>query len=155
MLFIQPTGCYKYQTTGWGNHILNHPDGVAGPYSAEEPYRPATRNRNITMSCKGSVWFASCHLPKTDTVRTNRSHFGGAKALLEMFKFNTVHLDGHVGGGPWRECWLQSTDTSDAWGSWQAGSWSGHPYGWAFKNNVGADGLADEPTFDGAFDENR
>jgi hypothetical protein len=51
------------------------------------------------MSSKGSVWFASCLPPITDSKRTNRSHFAAGQAILGVFEFNTVHLDGHVGGG--------------------------------------------------------
>ncbi len=160
--FIYPTGCYAYQTTGRGEHVFGHPDNNAGPAYTEEPYRPATRHRNIMTSNKPSVWMATC-LPPVDTrswggswaPRINSSHFGATQALLGVFEFNAVHLDGHVDDGPFQECWRQSSDEAGAWTSWMGGNYSGHPYGWAYKDNNGNNGISETASFDGAFDQNR
>jgi len=122
---------------------------------AEEPYRWTTKNRDVTSYCPPDVWIAACHTPvqfatgelsNTGYVgRLNRGHFGAAQASPGQFRFNVVHLDGHVHDSIWYE-----PKTSRGWGIGEGGS---KPYGWRWRlaGNYWK-GIEFDPTFDGPFD---
>ena len=76
------------------------------------------------------------------------SHFGMKSALTGMFRFNVVHLDGHVDGSLWKEPLGAST--------WQMPQdYEKRPYGWALTSSAGKKtGPAETPKFEGAFDQN-
>jgi prepilin-type N-terminal cleavage/methylation domain-containing protein len=155
-MFVMDVGCYEYKTTGWTNHHL--PDG--GSWVCEEPYRPMTGSRSVTTSMKGSIWLAACHtaasgiLAGSDSSRRLAGHFGVAQTRQGEFRFNTAHLDGHIGDGIWQEPYIDANwliDEPDQGGP--------APYGWPYKKDVGVggslyDGLVEEAWFDEAFDEN-
>ncbi len=76
------------------------------------------------------------------------SHFGVTRALAGDFRFNILHVDGHVDDSVWKQVemggnWL--VDGSD----WH---WGKRPYGWDLIN--WDDGLKEKPMFEGAFDQN-
>ncbi|MFC1671944.1 hypothetical protein ACFL01_02290, partial [Planctomycetota bacterium] len=147
--FTHRTGCYANQTSGNTQHIL----GTGGNWysECEAPFRPNTNSRNPTTSHKPSVWMAACMTPTNmfndGTYRDASSHFGVRQTVPGLFRFNAVHLDGHVHDGTWKETDLTS--------NWLFGTNGGHPYGWPWKSGAGSDaGIVDSPDFDGAFDSN-
>jgi hypothetical protein len=78
------------------------------------------------------------------------SHFGARWAKLGVFRFNVVHVDGHVDDSLWKS----ATGANNNWYPYQvpSGNWA-FPYG---HGNHGwpAYGCRKEADFEGAFDEN-
>ncbi len=151
-LFVGYVGCYQYQSAGNTTHVL--------PYgwlkNDEEPFRHMTKSRPVRTSNPGSVWLAACLPSMTGTVgtlwRKNTGHFGAAQTIPGLYRFNVLHLDGHVHDDMWRTPelvtdWLiPSLDQSDP-------SWWGRPYGWRFKSNW-SEGVELIPDFEKSFDTN-
>jgi prepilin-type processing-associated H-X9-DG protein len=81
--------------------------------------------------------------------RNFRSHFGFQQTVPGGFRFNVVHLDGHVDSSLWKEPWVST--------EWMRSdpSYDNRPYGWAYKGAPNdTSGLMDEPEWKGAFDTN-
>jgi prepilin-type N-terminal cleavage/methylation domain-containing protein len=147
--FIHTTGCYAYQKTGWEGHS---PANVY-TYKSEWSFRKMTNSETPTTSDKPSVWIAADLAPRGSTPWNHHSHFGVSRPLPGEFRFNALHLDGHVHNDLWQ-------DPKPRTGYWILGDNTDRPYGWPFRNKTlwqscsSHDWLADEPAIDGAFDMN-
>jgi hypothetical protein len=64
---------------------------------------------------------------------------------MGIFKFNALHIDGHVDDTVWK--------MPDKAGDWLFGGWWSYPYGWQWKTDKNY-GIEKIPDFDGRFDEN-
>jgi prepilin-type N-terminal cleavage/methylation domain-containing protein len=145
--FSHSVGCAANQENPGSTAHLLAPLGAATKWTAEAPYRPATRHRNMRMSNKPECWIACCRIP---TSKRNRSHFGVSNALqglLGTFRFNVVHLDGHVDDSTWVD-----TSTYSTWYIYIGAS--SRPYGWRCVGGNPDNGVEDNPNIDGSFDEN-
>jgi prepilin-type N-terminal cleavage/methylation domain-containing protein/prepilin-type processing-associated H-X9-DG protein len=148
-LFVSEIGCAGYRTTGWNGHVLpSFVESGGGSLSwCEQPFRPATKSRPISTSNPGSVWLGACLLPLTGTSgslwRRNVSHFGVGETVPGGFRFNVLHLDGHVHDEVWREATICTKWTIQG---------QDRPYGWRFKSSW-EDGIEVIPDFVGRFDE--
>jgi prepilin-type N-terminal cleavage/methylation domain-containing protein len=153
--FLTSVGCKA------GVHDCTLPDwgtdwGAKAKY--EQPYRYATKSKDITTSSKPSAWLASCLRPYASYDNFNRdfaSHFGYPKVIPGEWRFNVVHLDGHVDD----ERWLEYLPQCDDW-FFERYSDLNHDsvYGWRFKDVSGSNwkqGLEPIPGFPRPFDENR
>ncbi|MFC1671696.1 type II secretion system protein [Planctomycetota bacterium] len=164
--FTADVGCEWYQTrtSGMPWHVITgggyNPPPPSPPaqstYSgAEDPYRWTTKNKDVRISCPPSVWIAACHTPiyfATGELsnpgyegRLNRGHFGAAQAAPGEFRFNVIHLDGHVHDSVWSEPF-----TALGWGVDGGG---GRPYGWRWRSDFW-NGIEVDPTFEAPFDKN-
>ncbi len=92
--------------------------------------------------------------PSLTTPRRLVSHFGVALTRPGEWRFNIVHLDGHVDDSIWQE-------NRPQWSfAFNIHSQNLRPYGWPWKTEVGqgssqfGDGIVEEPYFKGAFDDN-
>jgi hypothetical protein len=157
--FVYSVNCKQYLDD---NTFLDHiRQGVGGgkykTYEVEGPdYRPETRNRSISAVDGPSAWVAVCHTPYINR-NTNEvlapSHFGVYETVAGDFRFNVLHLGGHVDDSVWKEadlskCWLVQSRTGGGAGN------TNQPYGWWILD-PGNDGLLDKtPMFEGAFDQN-
>ncbi len=147
--FTHRTGCYANQRNGNTTHILG--GGGCGYYECEAPFRHRTNSRDPGTFHTPSVWMAACMTPTNTfmngTSREAPSHFGVRQTIPESFRFNALHLDGHVHDGMWKE--------TDITTNWQFGTNGGRPYGWPWKSGSGSDaGVVDTPEIDGAYDSN-
>jgi hypothetical protein len=104
-----------------------------------------TANGSSIISHPPSVWLAACHTP--EPTFDHRSHFGATRASTGTFRFNVVHMDGHVHDAQWNEPW-----TAGHWGV-SEGSGKGRPYGWKWKPSKD-DGVEMDSDFSGAYDMN-
>ena len=166
--FTYAVGCdYWRRNRSWTNHLLaNWAVGGEweGPLRAEGPNcRPATNNRNITAMAQPSAWVAACHTPRTGVTQNYpvapvpqirdfvyRSHFGWRKTVPGGFRFNVLHIDGHVDDSIWQENTVETNWLVYGTGGY---NYKNHAYGW----QRGADphaGMKDYPEFEGAFDQN-
>ncbi len=155
--FTETVNCSAYlrdrNATG---HLLIAFGGPIGPNQAEGPnFRPRTNNRSISVSAHPAAWIATCLTPTTTseagTPRTMTSHFGARRTFPGPFRFNIIHIDGHVDDSPWREIL-----PSDRWAiADSVAGWidNDRPYGWWLNSNTNY-GLQDTPMFEGAFDMN-
>jgi prepilin-type processing-associated H-X9-DG protein len=77
------------------------------------------------------------------------THFGLKTAMPGEFRFNVLHLDGHVDDSVWKE-----TKSSEMWQ--MPHDYRKRPYGWATKNGAWPEKMGPEewPLFEGAFDQN-
>jgi prepilin-type processing-associated H-X9-DG protein len=83
------------------------------------------------------------------------SHFGARRAQAgksgQQFRFNVLHLDGHVDNSFWKETYANSL-------AWLADGppWNQlhRPYGWWVKSPSNGGFLERLPMFEGAFDQN-
>ncbi|MFC1672429.1 hypothetical protein ACFL01_04770 [Planctomycetota bacterium] len=153
MPFVYAVGCDQYhKNASFTDHVATYAGGGGHWSNCEEPYRYMTKHREPHTSNPGSVWLAACLTPMVEwsgVVRHYRSHFSYEQTIVMGWRFNAVHLDGHVHDDYWREyctstVWVGASD----WGD-------GCPYGWAWKNGAnGVEGiLADTPN-GWAFDKN-
>jgi hypothetical protein len=106
--FVQSGGCWRYQSQGCVRHVLgwrnkNCPHcgvGCSAGWNCHERYRWATKKSPVPMASHvSSVWLAACHTPMTKwsgVTRNYRSHFGVTQTTYRLWRFNVVHLDGHV-----------------------------------------------------------
>jgi prepilin-type N-terminal cleavage/methylation domain-containing protein len=123
-LFLSSVGCIH------NKHDAHK--GVAS-YVFEQPARYATKSREVTTSHNPSVWVASCIPPlliDSGVERFHRSHFSLRNTVFAEFRFNVVHLDGHVDDSAWME--HRPTGSGSRWLFSQAGWWEA-AYGWRFK----------------------
>jgi hypothetical protein len=161
--FVQSVGCWRYQSRGCVRHYLgwrnkNCPhcgEGCSSGWKCHQPYRWATRNSPIPLtSHEPSVWLAACHTPMTDwndVVRNNRSHFGVIQTTMNLWRYNVVHLDGHVHDDVWKEPEIVHL--------WTTTDSFGFPYGWHGPAPIPEGdriyGPSNEPAFEGAQDKNK
>ena len=97
-----------------------------------------------------SAWIAVCPPPITGTAyggvyRRNLGHFGVPQTRSGLFRFNVVHIDGHVHDDTWKDGEIVTT--------WHYGGYWAHPYGWRWQSNTDF-GFEKVPDFPGRFDEN-
>jgi hypothetical protein len=158
-LFLYTVGCIE------GIHDLNLATGDGSVRSSEQPFRYATRSKPLMTQHKPSAWVASCCRPKRkfkhtydpNLLRNFASHFGCREVSPMGWRFNVVHLDGHVDDGMWTEYHTED----NAWMFARPGPYwmDNTPYGWRFKDYSGVDGAKKGmeiiPGFPRAFDENR
>ncbi len=129
----------------------------------EMPLRPATNSSTPTTSHKPSVWLAACHPPITGRAnipndglaayRRNVSHFGVTLTVPGEYKFNVIHLDGHVGDSLWKEVQVGAIDWVVGGTILNSDFWC-HPYGWEWITGKEWLGWSKQADFDGAFDDN-
>jgi prepilin-type N-terminal cleavage/methylation domain-containing protein/prepilin-type processing-associated H-X9-DG protein len=123
------------------------PAKTSSSWHTEEPYRPGTRSRDMTSHSAPSVWQAACLPPIVGTPngwawRRNVGHFGATRPAPGEFRFNVLHLDGHVHDSVWQEMLVGS--------GWAGG---GLPYGWQWKSAGRDYGIELIPRFESAFDQ--
>jgi prepilin-type N-terminal cleavage/methylation domain-containing protein len=129
-LFLRSVGCDGNRVahtveTKWG-------DGGAGLTSdaAEQPFRRMTRFGQPHTSKPSSVWLATDYPPyKNSRVRQRPGHFG-ATTPWPGFRFNVVHMDGHVHDDIGRE---QSCTGKYTWCLGKNDYWV--PYGWRWQGS--------------------
>jgi hypothetical protein len=158
--FVQSVGCWRYQSKGCVRHVLgwrhkNCPhcgQPCSAGWQCHERYRWATKRNPVPlMSQRPTIWLAACHTPMTvwsKVTRNYRSHFGVMQTAAGLWRFNVIHLDGHVHDATWNE--------PDIVHRWLNGD--GFPYGWRGPADTAADGIygiKETPDFEGAFDRNR
>jgi hypothetical protein len=133
---------------------------------SELPARYATKSRDMTTSALPSTWVATCIRPVTSfggAERLNPSHFGVRAGYPGDFRFNVVHLDGHVDDAVWMETRLSSgTGRRDAYWLFKQDNNFIAPYGWRYKT-TSSPGYSDDAAtnlepiqgFPLAFDRNK
>jgi prepilin-type N-terminal cleavage/methylation domain-containing protein len=166
--FVRHVGCAKYQKDrSFVDHIIK-----ASPYNgsqsssyAEGPnHRPDTGNRSLRTSAKPSAWVAACHPPHNYAERRMKSHFCSSgtrptdgtgnfrKGEIFLFRFNVLHIDGHVHDDIWKEPYWNAN-------AWLPGgpsyTYNYRPYGWWLESPAGDGSLKTKPMFEGAFDQNK
>ncbi len=155
--FIHSMGC------AYGIHSL--PSESARDF--EWPAREATKSRDMKASHLPSTWVAACVRPtKTNSIcagcstitRDYSSHFGLTETVPEGWRFNVLHLDGHVDEGAWMETALLGTAAVNAEFGWQfkreGNTYA--PYGWEFIDSGDyTKGLQPISGFPGSWDRNR
>jgi hypothetical protein len=162
-LFLFSVGCSenlhggKYPWPSFGVGTSRH------AHYYEEPFRYATKSREMMTSHRPSAWVASCIRPLRSFGGAERicpSHFGLREGVMGEFRFNVVHLDGHVDDTVLMDVRESLVDGSDwlfgGWGDWWA------PYGWRFKTTSSPEysqnadsNLEPIPGFPLAFDRNK
>jgi len=160
-LFIHSVGCWKYQSEGCVRHVLGWRNKTCphcgqdceNGYRCNEPIRWATKKSPVPLTSHlPSIWLAACHTPLVewnDLTRNYRSHFGAGQTLQGEWRFNVLHLDGHVHESPWREPSIE-----DEW----IGAERDFPYGWRSPAPTSIDqiyGISQDPFIPGAFDRNK
>jgi prepilin-type processing-associated H-X9-DG protein len=147
-LLIHTTGCSYYppNRVHWAPWLGPDCDGGWG---WEMPGRPRTKHRDVDSASHPAVWVATC-IPVAPKISGCNyvSHFGLKRNTVGRFRFNILHLDGHVDESVWQE----TRDTTPSWGV---------PYGWKYANAPAGNPLGgnnqagvDEPLWDGAVDTN-
>ncbi|MFC1671931.1 prepilin-type N-terminal cleavage/methylation domain-containing protein [Planctomycetota bacterium] len=160
--YLFTTGCTSPEgTTHDPGHVLIAAGGTStAGWNAAGGFRPNTHNRPVRSTNKPSVWLAACHTPVTyfSFSRDFSSHFS-YRETLPGWRFNAVHLDGHVHDGVWAYPKKVTEWLCDASHIHSANT--NMPYGWEFIDPGGADnidgsrnGIRVTPGFNGAFDEN-
>ncbi len=149
--FVHSVGCWRYVSNGDTCHVFSRYGGDCGPSSwwlAKHHFRWNTKNRQVHTSHKPSVWLAADLAPVIEwngATRNYTSHFGLMQTTPGEYRFNVIHMDGHVHDSIWAEP-LAATDwlTSD-----------GRPYLWPWQTGSGSEnGIVEETDAAGAFDEN-
>jgi prepilin-type N-terminal cleavage/methylation domain-containing protein len=150
--FLCTVGCVPDHVP---SHVLKVLGGTASwqiDKFGEEGHRPGTRNKPVWSHAKPSVWLAACHTPLKyrSFPRYYTSHFGLRQSVPGEWRFNVLHLGGHVTGAIWGEvlpstCWL----TTGA---------NGGAYGWEWvdpsnNDSKSENGIRIQHGFVGAFDE--
>ncbi len=161
--FVGTVNCAMYLNDPSKNlHILQNWGGAGVASCAEGPNtRPDTKNRSLKTTAHPSSWVAACLPPTWKThdgaFHQFRSHFGATYAIGGNFRFNTLHIDGHVDTTEWKEVF---TCVDGGWASdWivRTGElgWDQRcrPYGW-WRQDDADSGLKEMPMWDGAFDQN-
>ncbi len=152
VFFMATAGCAANNP----DHISVKWGGNASNIGAQAPFRWATDSRPVTTVHKPSVWLSACITPGNDEMcggwkRDWYTHFGARRAQAGVFKFNVVHLDGHVDDSMWKS---EITASNGAFPySIPTGEW---PYPYGYSHYGWGDGYScyREPDFDGAFDDN-
>jgi prepilin-type N-terminal cleavage/methylation domain-containing protein len=148
-LFLSSVGCDAdvkdhRMMTKWTP--TNASDGVVD--ATTEPWRLMTRfGQPHSSSSAPSAWLASDMPPDDPGGRMTPGHFG-AQGPWPGFRFNVLHVDGHVDDELGKEPYLTT-----AWYLYEYGL-TGRPYGW--RTN-GATGTSREvvTVIEGAFDMNK
>jgi len=154
--FVHSMGCWQYQSKGNATHVFRKYGGTYsdGVWNCEEPVRWHTRSRQPRTSNIGSVWLAACQTPilsYSGVTRSYVSHFGMRQTVVGSYRFNVVHMDGHVHDDIWHEERISSNWAINDNGN----GCHSRPYGWEWVGGtLGNDGLETESYMDGAFDEN-
>jgi hypothetical protein len=153
--FLFSIGCHYYQTGGAPAHVLSGFGGTGTSANSDEPFRPATKSRTMRSDHLPSAWIAVGHTPIVGVpqscydgkmkFRRNVSHFGATHTTMGIFKFNALHIDGHVGDTTW--------SMPDKAGDWLFGGWWSYPYGWRWKADKNY-GIEKMPDIDERFDDN-
>jgi prepilin-type N-terminal cleavage/methylation domain-containing protein len=161
--FVHSVGCAQAHAAPYSlQHVLQDYGGNGAPAWSEEPFRPATKSTGVSTSHRPSAWLGACLIPITSfngLARNFRSHFGVRKTPVGQFKFNVIHLDGHVDDGLWQMplapnalSWIENSHPNHGWKY-------GTPYGWLWDNEPPNSnthgGIRDQAEFRGAFDTNK
>ena len=151
--FIHSIGCATYKDDHSRNAHILPPGGTANRWAGEEPYRPATKHTNVMAYHKPSAWIGACRIPTSTgfvgrPLRHYPSHFGTRRCRFGDYRFNVLHLDGHVDNAIWLD-----TTTAALWAIWIPGQGT-RPYGWKWKNGNPDKGVEPNPNVDKSFDEN-
>jgi hypothetical protein len=153
--FIGQVGCAARKSEHLNREYY---PGCSGWWWDEDPFRWATKSTNLRVPHPPSCWLSACWPPGDTDVwggpwgsrrRNWWSHFGAREAAVGIFKFNVVHLDGHVDDSLWK--WAESVKNHG--NPYLVQPLRGWPYGY---DNTGGPNYAlnREPTIEGAFDEN-
>ena len=160
--FTSQVNCAKYlKDRSFRDHLINglaDPSDGTGTSGAEGPnHRPDTNFRPLSMAANPPAWVAVCHTPSQAKHSRNgvtfqrdmMTHFGLKTARPGEFRFNVLHLDGHVDDSLWKE-----TKSSEMWQ--MPHNYEKRPYGWAIKNGTWPEKMGPQewPLFEGAFDQN-
>jgi hypothetical protein len=132
---------------------------------AEKPFRFATGSRDMMASHKPSTWVACC-IPPDSYFRFTRycsSHFGLRDPVPAEWRFNAVHLDGHVDDAVWMETRPIYSEYYCDWLFKVQGTYNNEaPYGWQYRTTStptmfdnADDNLEPIPGFPRAFDCNK
>jgi prepilin-type N-terminal cleavage/methylation domain-containing protein/prepilin-type processing-associated H-X9-DG protein len=163
--FVGATGCETYRKDPSKTHHLLEDwelnGNSASEQTAEGPNcRPATKQRNITTVARPSAWVNACHTAVQGTIdvqgeivpRSYTSHFGVRRTYIGDYRFNVLHLDGHVHDDVWKQVSVENSwliyEPDLGWGQ------KSHAYGW-MREGDGSAGLKEMPEWNGAFDQNK
>jgi hypothetical protein len=163
-VFVCTTGCRPSGSLNrpHDQHTLIKAGGQCTGYldRNEGGWRPNTRYRSVMTSNKASVWLAADHTPFVGNRSWNpsyRSHFGVQETIPGEWRYNVLHLDGHVHDDIWREAYV-----SEQWRLYRLNKTDLSPwvYGWKWVNasdNTARStyGVEIKTDFVGAFDENK
>jgi hypothetical protein len=159
-------GCARYRqnrSNDW--HVpFNYGGNPSSQYRIEVG-RTATKSRDMTTFGKPSAWVGTCRIPSKHKIDKNirenyPSHFGimHNPALLGQWRFNSLHLDGHVGDRVYVDMYQGVGVWSAFAGGGQHGAIVGRrPYGYKFiqgGNGGGKYGVEPNPNVPRCFDEN-
>ncbi len=160
--FMSQVNCAKYLADpSYKDHLIDglaDPSDGTGTSGAEGPnHRPDTKFRPMTTFSNPTAWVSVCHTPsqaqgtRSGVVykRDMMTHFGLKTSMPGEFRFNVLHLGGHLHDAVWKE-----VNTSEMWQMPQ--DYLKRPYGWATKSGTWPDkmGPQETPLFEGAFDQN-
>ncbi len=150
-------GCWSFQQgltpndgTAPNAHVLEGHGGASGSAGKRtEPFRPATKSRNMRSSNLPSAWIAVDATPIAgaygNAYKRNVGHFGVPQTQSGLFRFNVIHVDGHVHDDIWKDTEIVNT--------WHYGGYWAHPYGWRWQTDTDY-GFEKVPDFPARFDEN-
>jgi hypothetical protein len=156
-LFTFTTGCLDADGQVYdANHRMpTLPGGAADSTGeVESGHRPNTKHLPMHTSNKPSAWIAACHTPIDywNYERYYSSHFG-YRQTSPGWRFNAVHLDGHV-----HDAVFQITNVPIQWWDcrpkdmgYGSNDWK-MPYGWIYVDNDLSKGVK-TMGLDTAFDE--
>ncbi len=166
-LFLHSVGCWPHQQRkpsliANGCHRIGYRDatcpecGGTGSswWGCDQGFRKKTKYKQPRMAHEPSVWIAADLTPTREWngwARGYMSHFLAREPFYERFRFNVLHLGGHVHDSVWKE-----PQSSTGW----TVAPNGHPYGWPWKADEEGGGydivnpLVATPIFDDPFDEN-
>ncbi len=161
--FVQTVNCRRFKLERWLGHqawdYWGPGIGMNNNNDAEgSNYRNATKNRNVSAAHRPSTWIAACLTPVESyqgVARNMPSHFGWRTTVTEGWRFNVIHLDGHVDDSTWKLWWTGPT-SEWMWTEPEARN-KKTPYGWKHDRANYAypyPALKEEPEYDGAFDRN-
>lgn len=166
--FTYSTGCDGPMPDVWGTELHDCALPTWGTDWAaknkyEQPYRYATRSRHIRASHKPSAWVATCLQPLRTFDGEERdflSHFGCREVLGGNWRFNVLHLDGHVDDDNWGENLPQCESVGGS--QWFILRYADTNlfcvYGWRYRDVAGINwkqGVEPIPGFSRPFDGNK
>jgi prepilin-type N-terminal cleavage/methylation domain-containing protein len=164
-LFTFTAGCEQYDKNRASYHVYpNYAAELGVPadgssWVSSEPCRWYTNSNPVTTSNNPSVWLAADHVVERNgwaysARRTWTGHFGQTSATEGNFRFNILHLDGHIDDSVWKE--PVAGALRFGWVVPGNKDW-GRPYGWAYVGGgytaIGG-AIQKESFIQGAFDEN-
>ncbi len=143
--FVANVGCAVFKTghvsSYWGADFPN--GGTADANNTETPLRWATNSRTLNTSHKPSSWLGACNMAGNEWV----SHFGARQAAPNIFRFNVIHIDGHIDDSAWRSVKV-CAETGHPFNLGVS-----QPYGYSYAAYYQG-GIRKIPNFDGAVDDN-